>query len=148
MNRHDIIVAYNQELYSVYKEFGLICLSDDNYSINGVNVLAVNNPAVVVAAKAGVITRLNEVCDELGIDRQVKNPNIMQHELIVASGDIKHRTGTLFLYHPYIVNLSSSWNWFQGKKHHYYSQTMEDGRFNRELPIAFESVYKYLAADS
>ncbi|WP_460677808.1 hypothetical protein [Mucilaginibacter koreensis] len=96
-----------------------------------------------MASKNGLIDRLNEVCDELGIDRQVKNPNIMQHELFVASGDIKYRTGIIHLYHPYIVVLSNSYGWLDGKKHFTYRQTMEDGRFNRELPIAFESIYKF-----
>jgi len=140
---HKAIVAYNEALYQTYKANGLICLSDDSYTYKGVNVLAINNPAVVMAAKSGLIDRLNEVCDELEIERTVKNPNMMQSEIFIATADIKFRLGTLYLYHPYIVTLADSWGYFKGKRHYHYNQTMEDGRFNRELPIAFECLYKY-----
>jgi hypothetical protein len=51
--------------------------------------------------------------------------------------------GILYLYQPYIVNLSSSYGFLRGKKHYSYNQTREDLRFNGELPIAFECLYKF-----
>lgn len=139
----EIIDAYNQLLCEKYDNNELVCLSDDGYKYNGENVLAINNPAVVMASNEGVPKRLNQVCKRLNNIHFQKNPNISQSELITATADIKYRLGTLLLYQPYIVNLSNSYGYHNGKKHYFYNQTRNDARFNRELPIAFESLYKF-----
>ncbi|HVS90845.1 MAG TPA: hypothetical protein VHE59_02360 [Mucilaginibacter sp.] len=139
----EIIDAYNQLLYQKYDENGLVCLSDNEYKYKGENVLGMNNPAVVMASSVGVLTRLDQVCKKLNNKHFQKNPNLFQNELIVATGDIKYRIGTLLLYQPYIVSLIDSYSFHRGKKYYTYSQTRNDARFNRELPIAFECLYKF-----
>lgn len=139
----DIINAYNEQLNQIYLKQDIKCLSDEGYQFQGENVIAINNPAVVAASKAGLIDYLNDVCDSLNIDRELKNPNTNQFELFTATADIKYRLGTLFLYQPYITILANSYGYLRGEKHFRYNQTREDARFNRELPIAFEGLYKF-----
>jgi hypothetical protein len=143
MEEHEIIDAYNQLLYNRYQQYDLICLSDNEYQYKGENVIALNNPAVVTAAKAGLIDHLNGICKTLKMDSSLKNPNISQGELFSATADLKYRLGTLYLYQPYIINLSNSFGYHRGKKHYQYFQTRDDARFNKELPIAFECLYKF-----
>lgn len=67
----------------------------------------------------------------------------MQMELISATADLKYRIGTLYLYHPYILRFEHSYSYIDGKKFYHYDQRLEDARFNRELPVAFEALYKF-----
>lgn len=67
----------------------------------------------------------------------------MQMELIAATAELKYRLGTLYLYHPYITILEHSFSYIDGRKFYHYDQRIEDARFNRELPVAFEAVYKF-----
>jgi len=144
MNKQrEAIEAYNEELFSLYREHGLHCLSDDNYIYKGENVIAVNVDAVVMANKAGLYDRQIEVYDQLGIERDVKNPNQMQMELFSATADLKYRIGSLYLYQPYITIFEHSFSYIEGKKFYHYDQKLADARFNRELPVAFESLYKF-----
>ncbi|MES2108879.1 MAG: hypothetical protein V4577_09040 [Bacteroidota bacterium] len=68
----DVINAYNEQLYQIYLKQDIKCLSGDGYQFQGENVIAINNPAVVAASKAGLIDYLNGVCDSLNIDRELK----------------------------------------------------------------------------
>jgi hypothetical protein len=83
------------------------------------------------------------VFPEINKELSDKNYYYAETELISLSGEIKYRIGTLYLYHPYILQLKYSYRYHNGKKHFVYDQTLEDARFNREIPIAFESIYKY-----
>ena len=141
--QRDIIQAYNEELFSLYRAHDLQCLTDNNYTYLGENVIAINTDAVVMAAKSGLYDRQIEVYDHLHLDREVKNPNQMQMELYSATADLKYRLGTLYLYTPYITVFEHSYSYINGKKFYYYDQKLEDARFNRELPVAFESLYKF-----
>lgn len=138
-----IIDEYNALLYGIYLKQGIRCLMDDHYSYNGKSVLGMCNDAIVLSVQCGLHTKLNQVCDELEIPRSDKNFVYNENELCNITGDIKYRLGTLFLYHPYIVRLSDSWGYHKGKKHYVYNQTKEDARFNREIPVAFENIYKF-----
>lgn len=136
-----IIEEYNQQLYNIYNREELPCLSDNGYSFKGQNVLAVSNPAIVSMSKIGLYDYLNEVTDKL--KRPRFNDMHAVNEIIVATADLKYRLGTIFLYHPYIVKLEQSFYYHNGEKRFVYEQSRNDARFNRELPIAFESLYKY-----
>lgn len=139
----EAIKAYNDALYAVYTNNKLQCLSDDNYTYDGENVIAINTYAVIMATKSELYYRQVEVYDALKMDKATKNPNQMQMELITASEDLKFRVGTLFLYHPFITNLEHSYSYIDGKKFFHYNPKLEDARFNRELPVAFEALYKF-----
>jgi hypothetical protein len=139
----DAIKAYNEELFKVYNEQQLLSLQDENYTYAGENIIAINVDAVVMSAKSNLYYRQVEVYDELKLERATKNPNQMQMELISATVDLKYRLGTLYLYHPYITKLEHSFSRIDGRKFYHYGQKLEDARFNRELPVAFESLYKF-----
>ncbi|WP_158796437.1 hypothetical protein [Pedobacter sp. L105] len=50
----DVINAsYNEQIYQIYLKQDIKCLSDDGYQFQRENVIAINNPAVVAAFKAG-----------------------------------------------------------------------------------------------
>jgi hypothetical protein len=142
-SRKEIIKAYNEELFKVYKEEHLQSLQDENYTYAGENIIAINVGAVSMAGRSGLYDRQVEVYNKLKLDRGTKNPNQMQMELISVTADLKFRVGTLYLYHPFITVLEKSYRVIDGKKFHRYNQKLEDARFNRELPVAFECLYKF-----
>jgi len=144
MNKQrEAINSYNEALFAIYKDQGLQCLSDNNYTYASENVLGINIDAVVMANQSGLYQRQIEIYDLLKIDKSTKNPNQMQMELISATADLKYRLGTLYLYHPYITRLEHSYSYIESKKFFHFNQRLEDARFNRELPVAFESLYKF-----
>jgi hypothetical protein len=136
-----IIDAYNQLLYDIYDRENLVCLSDNGYTINGRNVLAVSNPAVVRAVKAGLYTNINQALNDLKLPEF--NEMDSENEIIVATADLKYRLGTMYTYYPYAVVLRNSFYYMESEKRFYYEQTRNDARYNREIPVAFESLYKY-----
>lgn len=136
-----IIDAYNQLIYEIYDREQISCLSDNNYVYKGVNVLGLSNPAIVKMVKVGLYDCLSEITDKL------KRPRFSEvhaeNEIMTATADIKYRLGTMYLYFPYIVKLHQSYYYLKGERQYYYEQSRDDARFNREIPIAFESLYKY-----
>lgn len=68
----DVITAYNEELFKVYKEQQLLCLSDDNYTYASENVIGINVDAVVMAGESGLYDRQVEVYDKLKLDKGIK----------------------------------------------------------------------------
>jgi hypothetical protein len=139
--KKEIIAKYNDLLFDVYQEHELKCLSDDDFNSKGRNVLGASGVAVVAMVEAGLHDHLNEVTDVL---RKPRFHHMhAESELIGVSGDIKHRLGTLYLYFPYLVKLHQSHYPFGGERQFYHEPTRFDMRFNREVPIAFEALYKF-----
>jgi len=141
--RIKIIDDYNQLLFEIYQQENLLALSDNHYSYKDIPVLAISNPAVVLSVKTGLHDYLNEVLHQLNIPNSDKNFSYSESELCTITADIKYRIGTLYIYHPYIVKLAESYGFHKGKKHFFYEQTLADARFNREIPVVFESIYKF-----
>lgn len=139
--KKNIIAKYNDLLFDVYQKHDLKCLSDDDFTYQDRNVLGASGIALVAMVKVGLYDRLNEVTDTLTKPRF--QHMFAESELIGVSGDIKHRLGTLYLYFPYLVKLSQSHYRLEGKRQFYHEPTRFDMRFNREVPIAFEALYKF-----
>lgn len=136
-----LIESYNNLLYEVYQNYDLRCLFDDEAKYKGRNVLGEANSAEVESVSSGLHAKLNEVTDSLKLPRF--NHMHAENEILGVSADIKYRLGTLYLYLPYTVKLHQSHYDFQGEKQYFLEPTRFDARFNREIPIAFEALYKF-----
>jgi hypothetical protein len=137
----EIIDNYNQLLYDIYNIENLKCLSDNNCTYKGINILALSNPAVVDTVRVGLYEKLNQVIK----DKKLLNFNHMhaENELIICTADLKYRLGILYLYFPLIIKLQYSFYYHNEEIHYVYNQNRDDARFNRELPVAFECIYKF-----
>lgn len=138
---YEIIEQYNNLLYDIYNVEGLNCLSDNEYKYKELNILALSNPALVDAVKIGLYERLTQVIKHNELPNF--NHTYAENELIITTADLKYRLGTLYLYFPYITKLQNSYRYRNGEKYYVYYQSRNDARFNRELPIAFECLYKF-----
>jgi len=139
--RIEIIGAYNALLRQIYREYNLQCLADEEYTFKGRNVLCPANDAERAMVRSGLYTHLEEVLAELG----KPDYNFMHagDELIATTADFKYRLGTLYLYAPYVVKLQESYYDFNGTNQFYHEPTYMDSRYNREIPVAFEVLYKF-----
>jgi len=140
-NKKALIEGYNDLLYDIYLEHDLQCLFDNEANYNGRNVLGAGGTAEVASVSSGLHERLNEATDSLRLPRFERMH--AEGEILSVSADIKYRLGTLYLYLPYTVELHNSHYNFEGVKQFFLEPTRFDARFNREVPIAFEALYKF-----
>lgn len=139
--RIEIIEEYNALLREIYRENDLKCLADEDYTFKGRNVLSPAGDAKRTMVKSGLYTRLEQVLSQL--DKAHYNFMHAEHEIIGTTADFKYRLGTLYLYVPYVVKLQDSFYQFNGKDQFYHDPTYLDSRYNREIPVAFENLYKF-----
>jgi hypothetical protein len=138
--RIEIIEEYNTLLREIYREYDLRCLADEDYTYKGRNVLSPANDAEQGMVRSGLYTRLEQV---LTLNKADYNFMHAENELIGTTADFKYRLGTLYLYAPYVVKLQDSYYQFNGKDQFYHEPTYLDSRYNREIPVAFETLYKF-----
>lgn len=138
--RIDVIEAYNALLREIYRENNLRCLADEEYSYKGRNVLSPANDAEQAMVRSGLYKRLEHV---LTLNKADYNFMHAENELIGTTADFKYRLGTLYLYAPYVVKLQNSYYQHNGKDQFYHEPTYLDSRYNREIPVAFETLYKF-----
>lgn len=138
--RIEIIEEYNALLREIYRENDLRCLADEDYTYKGRNVLSPANQAEQAMVRSGLYTRLEQV---LTLNNAVYNFMHAENELVGTTADFKYRLGILHLYAPYLAKLQESSYQFNGKDQFYHEPTYLDSRYNREIPVAFESLYKF-----
>ena len=122
--KKEIIDKYKEATFKVYKEEGLLCLSDNNYNWNGINVLECPyNP------------NYNE-------EKFVHMINLQ--DILKCSEDLKYFTGQLFLYHDFINNpLSEIISPSEDEAISTYFQNYYDRRYSMFITCCFEKTYNF-----